>query len=206
MKNNLCCSVCPLIGYDSTLSAQGFIYFADQTAGQGGTKVQIEIVGPTAIIGDNYRLNFTTLGGNLVYAVENLTSQSVVFDGVAADELSPIFDGLQATIIFPPAQIEDIVEVKFGAAVVDPPVPVFRPGDRESDGGPNSTGEYTFVGADIARNETNMMFYDYELRFDGNPDGRNKIFYRFGGQGVFDAPFVSIRRTTPFLSNFLFLF
>ncbi len=177
------------------LLAQQFSFRADQTAGAGDAIVEIEVVNPAETTGDAYRVSFALVGQALVFSVENTTTQTVVAADVPVNTTSSEFEGIVVTVLPPEPAITSVTEVQFGETVVTPPVHVFRPGDRQGRGGTNSTGEYTFVAgngggfASIARRDVDAAPFDYELRFDGNPDGRNKLIYAFTGEGTIDVPF-----------------
>lgn len=197
---------CALHPKGRELLAQDFTFVAQQTIGVGTADVQIEVLDPAETTGDTYRVTFAVQNDAVSYAIENLTTQTSVVDALPIDEPSPVFDGVRVSIDIPPPQIRSILEVMYGNTIVDPPVHVFRPGDREAAGGNNSTDEYTFVGGGgaggldrIARSEGNTNFNDYELRSDGNPEGRNKFIYAFRGAGTINVPFSlwNIGRATP---------
>ncbi len=177
------------------LLAQQFLFRADQTAGTGDAIVEIEIVNAAETTGDAYQVTFALAGQALVFSVENTANQSVLAANVPVGTTSAEFEGISVTVLPPPPAIKAVTEVQFGETAVAPPVHVYRPGDRQGRGGPNSTGEYTFVAGNgggfdsIARREANAAPFDYELRFDGNPDGRNKLIYAFTGEGTIDVPF-----------------
>jgi choice-of-anchor B domain-containing protein len=181
--------------------AQNFTFFAEQATGIGGGNVQIEIVNPAATTGDSYRVFITENAGGLFFSVENVTTQTIPANQLPAGSTSPEFEGIKVTVPEDAPQYKDIIEVRYGNTLVDPPVHVFRPGDLRGRGGNNSTNEYTFVGGagdggygQISRGGSNEALaapYDYELRFDGNPSGKNVFVHAFrGGEGTyFNAPF-----------------
>lgn len=186
------------------LHAQEFEFLADHTTNSGNVDLRISIREATITNGNRYHITINTGGGNLTYSIENLDTQTTVLTSQNMSRPSQ-FDGLQAEFLFPPSQLADIQEVRFRGNAVEPPVHVFRPGDLEGEGGVNSTGEYTFVGgagngsiANVTRFQSNMLAFDYELRFDGNAQGRNKLIDLLGN-GMADAPFSlwNIGRGTP---------
>lgn len=188
------------------LSAQDFTFVAEHTVGVGTANTHIEIVDPMETTGDRYRVTFSRQGDQFFYSVENLNTQTKLVDNLPTDTSSQPFDGIVVSVDIPPSQIKDLLEVRYGNTRVDPPGPIFRPGDREGEGGNNSTNEYTFVGAGgrgdfsrIIRSENNTAHFDYEIRFDGNPEGRNKFVHGFTAQGTIDVPFSvwNIGRGTP---------
>jgi len=125
----------------------------------------------------------------------NLNTQITLVDALSVEEISSTFDGVQISVDIPPAQIDEIVEVAHAGVAVEPPVHVFRPGDRQRRGGNNSTGDYTFVSGgggtfeSVALREANTLGNDYEIRFDGNPENRNYLIYGFRGAGTISVPF-----------------
>ncbi|MCZ6818232.1 MAG: choice-of-anchor D domain-containing protein [Calditrichaeota bacterium] len=179
------------------LFAQSFTFFADQTVGIGTAEVRIEVVNPAETTGDSYRVTFSQQGNQFFYSIENKTTQSPVVNNLPIEQPSQLFDGIMVFVQLPTgSEIRDIVEVEYGGNPVDPAVHVFRPGDLQGEGGNNSTAEYTFVGGGgsgdfsrMARAQHHMNSFDYEIRFDGNPDGRNKMIHLFTGEGTTDVPF-----------------
>ncbi len=177
-------------------AAQDFNFEATQTAGIGKADIKINIVAPAETTGDSYRVTFSVdeLGGTL-YSVENLGTQAIVVDALSIEETSPTFEGVQVTVNIPATQIDEIVEVRYAGDPVEPPVHVFRQGDRQGRGGNNSSGEYTFVSgggggfASVALREANTLGNDYEMRFDGNSDSLNYLVYGFTATGTIPVPF-----------------
>ncbi len=177
--------------------SQEFAFEATQTAGVGKAIVKINIIGPSQTTGDSYRVTFTIDEfGGYFYSVENLNTQTTVVDALPVEETSPVFEGVQVSVNVPDFQIEEIIEVQYGGTSVQPPVHVFRQGDRQGRGGNNSTGDYTFVSGgggtfeSVASREANTLGSDYEIRFDGNPVNRNYLVYGFrGGDGTIPVPF-----------------
>lgn len=178
-------------------SAQDFVFFADHDAGNGSADVRVEIIEPSRLTGDTYRIFFNKMDEVLTYTVENNSRQQIVLQNIPFGAATPVFDGLQVTVTATEPRIESIVEVKYGGAVIDPPVHVFRPGDFFGRGGNNSSNEYTIVGgggtgdyARISRFVDQAVPYDYEMRFDGDPQGKNVLVYAFTGEGtLFNVPF-----------------
>ncbi len=181
------------------LSAQEFTFLAQRTQGIGDAIVRVEVINPAATTADSYRVRFVKSGENLLYSVENLTQQTTIFNNLPLGSSTPIFNGIQVTVQAMEPQFKEFIEVQYAGNPVEPPVPIFRPGDAQGKGGANSTGEYTFVGGgssgdlnQITRNgndNSSAAPFDYELRFDGNPEGRNKFVYAFTGSGIIDVPF-----------------
>ncbi len=189
------------------ISAQQFEFLATQVVGSSAADVGVEIVDPTAATDDDYRVTVTASGDDLVYSVENVTTQMILVENQPAGTTSPVVEGLQVTVFVPTtSQYRDFLEVAFGGTAVETPVHIFRPGDRQGQGGNNSTNEYTFVGGGgnggifrINRNEAFTNFSDYEIRFDGNPGGRNKLVHAYTSGGTADVPFSvwNIGQNTP---------
>ena len=191
-----CMLICLLFATGGALG-QEFEFLATQIAGSGSSDVEVEVVDPGATTGDDYQVTFTASGDDLFYSVENTTTQTAVAQDVLVGTTSPVFEGIQVTVVQPfSSQYRDFIEVAYGGTAVDPAVHIFRPGDSQGRGGSNSNGEYTFVGGGgdggltrISRNEGNTNFFDYEIRFDGNPDNRNKLVHAFSAVGTADVPF-----------------
>jgi len=178
--------------------AQNFESFAQQTQGVGTAFIQVRVVSPSQTTGNNYEVTFTQQDEEYLYTIENLTTEAIVAENVPVDNVT-MFEGIEVSIDVPSGpQILDIQEVEYGNNLVEPPVHVFRPGDRQGEGGNNSTDEYTFVSStppgdifQITRTEAKLGFNDFEIRFEENPEGRNKILYIFDfeGGGTYNAPF-----------------
>lgn len=170
-------------------SGQKLTYYANQIEGNGTAFVKVEIVTPAATSGDNYRVFFNKNTSNdLLYSLENSTRQQRIIQQLPLGVTSDEFDGVKVTVTECHPCIDEILEVAYGGNSVNPPVHVFRPGDLRERGGANSTNEYTFVGggapgdiSTIARSVSNAAPYDFELRFDGDPLGRNAIVHIFSG-------------------------
>lgn len=175
--------------------AQEFEFSAQQTAGPGSATLTLQVVDPALTTGQDYRASLNSSAGGLVYSIVNATTGVTVVPPTPIDEPSAIFDGLRAQLVQTDSRIEQLQEVSYAGSPVAPPVHIFRPGDRKGLGGPNSTGEFTFVSGagggfgDIASHERNTAGFDYEIRFDGNPLGRNKLIYAFQGTGTINVPF-----------------
>ncbi len=189
------------------LYGQQFEFLATQVAGSGSSDVEVEVVDPSATTGDDYRVTFSLSGDDLLYSVENTSTQTVVAQDIAVGTTSPVFEGITVTVVLPTSsQYRDFIEVAYGGVAVDPAVHIFRPGDSQGRGGNNSNGEYTFVGGGglgglsrISRNEANTNFFDYEIRFEGTQGGNNKMVHAFTAEGTNDVPFSvwNIGKNTP---------
>lgn len=174
--------------------AQDFILLPEKLSGFGNADIEVA-VDPAGSTGDKYQIIFSEGNGSVFYHVENLTTQSVIIVNLALGTTSSKVEGLTFTVGQTEENINDIIEVQFGNTPVEPPVPVFRPGDGKGRGGSNSTNEYTFVGGGgsgefdrINRFASRAVPYDYEIRFDGNIENRNKFVY-FQSEGTLDIPF-----------------
>ncbi len=178
-----------------TAHAQDFTFFATRAVGNGSAIVRVDIIDPAVTTGDDYQVTFSIADEEVLYSIQNLSSLDIVLQNQHVEVPSPVFEGIQVTVTILPSQIRDVLEVSYGGNPVDPPVHVFRTGDREGEGGNNSTDDYAFIGgitgsfSDIAILEANANFDDFEIRFDGNPEGRNKYVYAFTATGTIDVPF-----------------
>ena len=90
-----------LLVVTSGLSAQQFEYFATQVAGTGASNVRVEVVDATATTGHEYRVSVTASGDDLVYSVENTTTQVLLAENILAGTTSPVFEGIQVTLADP---------------------------------------------------------------------------------------------------------
>ena len=180
------------------LQAQVLKFDATHDSGNGDGRFEIRVVDPVATTGSDYSISISLVDDNFYYTIKNLNTQTVVVPATEIGEISPIFEGLEAELIHVPA-FKNIIEVKYNNQVVSPPVPVFRYNDGSGQGGVNSNQSYTFVGgggngslSQISRNVASATPYDYELRFESNPQRRNKFVYGYHGRGtalLADAPF-----------------
>ncbi|MFQ5628723.1 MAG: choice-of-anchor B family protein [bacterium] len=177
--------------------SQEFIFTAAHPDGKGAANVTIEIVNPAETTGNAYSVTFSKNNDQLSYSVENTTLQLLAVRQLPFGATSAVFDGIRVTVKESEPFIDEIIEASYGGAPVEPPVHVFRPGDLQGRGEPNSTNEFTIVGGGgsgqysrISRFADEAAPYDYELRFDGDPNNKNVFVHAFTGQGTFkNVPF-----------------